>query len=231
LERDAHCSFADHAGRNTFPVPDIPQEACLLLCPQTMLLGLLFADKAFAVPDFTPAELFQLRIPHGKRELVIPIDESKADLPLFRGVERTVHGVRMSSKAVTENWLRERLRPLGEITSFDWIVKPYSFRRGHGEALDSSSALKIFALTMSSLTHPRLHQRFSAQSHHAARQFCCIPAQLSIALRHSGYPGGIPRSGTADGYHSRCEWDEPLNRSRAATRIVQTTAGDGRPTA
>jgi hypothetical protein len=105
-----------------------------------MLLGLLFADKAFAVPELTPAELFELRIPPGKRELVIPIEESKADLPLFRGVERTVHGVRMSSNAVTENWLRERLRPLGEVTSFDWIVKPYCFRRGHGEALDSSSA-------------------------------------------------------------------------------------------
>jgi hypothetical protein len=105
-----------------------------------MLLGFLFADKAFAVPELTPAELFELRIPPGKRELVIPIDEAKADLPLFRGVERTVQGTRISREAVTENWLRERLRPLGEVTSFDWIVKPYSFRRGHGEALDSSSA-------------------------------------------------------------------------------------------
>jgi hypothetical protein len=157
-----------------------------------MLLGLLFADKAFAVPDFTPAELFELRVPPGKRELVIPIEESKADLPLFRGVERTVHGVRMSSKSVTENWLRERLRPLGEVTSFDWIVKPYCFRQGHGEALDSSSASLRCALERSSLTCPRSHQRFSAQSHYAARQFCSIPAQLPFALRHSGHSGGIP---------------------------------------
>ncbi|GIZ48168.1 hypothetical protein CKM354_001124100 [Cercospora kikuchii] len=124
---------------NTFPVPDIPSESCLLLCPQTMLLGLLFADDAFAVPDLSPAELFQLRIPPGKRELRIPIKQSKAELPLFRRTERTVRGLRVSNDAVTENWLRERLRRLGTITNFEMPVKPYCFRRGHGEALDSSS--------------------------------------------------------------------------------------------
>ncbi|GIZ43092.1 hypothetical protein CKM354_000633300 [Cercospora kikuchii] len=124
---------------NTFPVPDIPSESCLLLCPQTMLLGLLFADDAFAVPDLSPAELFELRIPPGKRELRIPIKQSKAELPLFRRTERTVRGLRVSNDAVTENWLRERLRQLGTITNFEMPVKPYCFRRGHGEALDSSS--------------------------------------------------------------------------------------------
>lgn len=105
-----------------------------------MLLGLLFADDAFAVPDLSPAELFELRIPPGKRELRIPIKQSKAELPLFRRTERTVHGLRVSNDAVTENWLRERLRRLGTITNFEMPVKPYCFRRGHGEALDSSSS-------------------------------------------------------------------------------------------
>ncbi|KAK4551680.1 hypothetical protein LTR86_010967 [Recurvomyces mirabilis] len=124
---------------NTFPVPDIPLEPCLLLCPQTMLLSLLFADDAFAVPDLKPEDLYALRIPPGKRELVIPIEESKAELPLFRRVEHTTHGLRISRKAVTENWLRERLHLLGQITGFEAPVKPYCFRRGQGEALDSSS--------------------------------------------------------------------------------------------
>ena len=48
-----------------------------------MLLGLLFTDDAIAVPGLTLAELFNLRIPLGKRELVIAIASSKADLPMF----------------------------------------------------------------------------------------------------------------------------------------------------
>nr|POE75084.1 hypothetical protein CFP56_78196 [Quercus suber] len=136
---------ANEPGRNTFPVPDIPSEPCLLLCPQTVLLGLLFADDAFAVPDFSPAQLFTLRIPPGKRELRIPIKQSKAELPLFRKTMRTVHGIEVSQKAVTESWLRERLKDLGTISNFDVLVKPYCFRRGHGEALDSSSVSSLIA--------------------------------------------------------------------------------------
>ncbi|KAK1030734.1 hypothetical protein LTR74_018986, partial [Friedmanniomyces endolithicus] len=103
-----------------------------------MLLGLVFADDAVAVPSLKPETLFDLRIPPGKRELVIPIKRSKAELPLFRRVEHTTYGLRVSCQAVTENWLRERLHLLGQVTGFDPPVKPYCFRRGHGEALDSS---------------------------------------------------------------------------------------------
>ena len=123
-----------------------------------MLLSLLFADNAFAAPDLTPAYLFALRIPDEKRELVIPIDPSKAELPLFRRTERTVDGISMSDQPVTENWLRERLRPLGNITSFDWTVKPYCFRRGHGEALDSSSMFLPHHQASTLLTSHRSHQ-------------------------------------------------------------------------
>lgn len=104
-----------------------------------MLLGLLFADDAVAVPGLRPDDLFDLRIPPGKRELVIPIKRSKAELPLFRRVEHTTYGLKVPCKAVTENWLRERLHLLGQVAGFEAPVKPYCFRRGHGEALDSSS--------------------------------------------------------------------------------------------
>ncbi|KAK5682834.1 hypothetical protein LTR17_027358 [Elasticomyces elasticus] len=63
---------------NTFPVPNIPHDQCLLLCPQTMLLGLLFADDAFAVPGLGPEQLFSLRIPPGTHELRIPIRPANA---------------------------------------------------------------------------------------------------------------------------------------------------------
>ncbi|KAK0858530.1 hypothetical protein LTR87_017760 [Friedmanniomyces endolithicus] len=128
---------------NTFPVPDIPWEPRLLLCPQTMLLSLLFADDAFAVPGLKLADLLNLRIPPSKRELLIPIKLSKAELPLFQRTEHTTNSVKMLCKAVTENWLCERLQLLGQITGFDLPVKPYCFRWGHSEALDSSSVYII----------------------------------------------------------------------------------------
>ncbi|KAK0261952.1 hypothetical protein LTR35_017781 [Friedmanniomyces endolithicus] len=109
---------------NTFPVPDIPREPCLLLCPQTMLLGLLFAGDAVAVPALKPKELFDLRIPAGKREMVILTARSKAELPLFRRVEHTTYGLTVAFEVVTENWLHERLQLLGQITGVDASVKP-----------------------------------------------------------------------------------------------------------
>lgn len=57
--------------RNTFAVPDIPCELCLLLCPQTILLGLLFVDDAFAAPSLSLEMLFKLRIPLGKADYVL----------------------------------------------------------------------------------------------------------------------------------------------------------------
>lgn len=47
--------------------------------------------------------LFELRIPLGKVELVIPIERSRTERLLFRRTERTSHGVSMSDEAVTEN--------------------------------------------------------------------------------------------------------------------------------
>ena len=104
-----------------------------------MLLGIAFADKAFVVPKFGPEKLFSLRIPLGMHELPVPIKKSIGEVALFRKIVSTVQGVEVSHKAVLEDWLRERLRRLGEITGFKALLKPYCFRRGHGEALDSSS--------------------------------------------------------------------------------------------
>ena len=58
---------------NTFGIPDVPSEPCLLLCPQVMLLSLLFADGAFAASGLTgPEQLFRLRVPDGLNQQELP---------------------------------------------------------------------------------------------------------------------------------------------------------------
>lgn len=131
--------------RNTFGIPDVPSEPCLLLCPQVMLLSLVFADQAFDAPGLTgPEQLFRLRVPPGLNQQELPIKEEMTGVPLFRRLESTVHGLRVSAAAAaTDNWLRGRLASLGAVTGFELPVGPYCFRRGNGEALDSSSTSSI----------------------------------------------------------------------------------------
>jgi hypothetical protein len=57
---------------NEFPVPDIPNEPCLLLCPHMTFLALAFLYDAFAVPDLTPESLYSLKVPIGQGQLPLP---------------------------------------------------------------------------------------------------------------------------------------------------------------
>jgi len=109
--------------------------------PKSCSLAWVFADGAFAASGLTgPEKLFLLRVPAGLNQQELPIENSMIGVPIFRRLESTVKGVRVSSTAAaTDNWLRGRLATLGVITGFELPVGPYCFRRGNGEALDSSS--------------------------------------------------------------------------------------------
>ncbi|KAF2216846.1 hypothetical protein CERZMDRAFT_92918 [Cercospora zeae-maydis SCOH1-5] len=125
-------SYLGRKDANTFPVPDIPSEPCLLLCPQIMLLGLVFADEAFAAPSMVGLEqLFSLRIRRGRNQQELPFKPGIRSLHVFRKVERQVHGLSLSSAAATYDWLRKRLSTLSVVTGFAFLVGPYCFRRGY----------------------------------------------------------------------------------------------------
>ncbi len=196
-----------------------------------MLLSLLFADDAFAVPGLKLADLLNLRIPPSKRELLIPIKLSKAELPLFQRTEHTTNSVKMLCKAVTENWLCERLQLLGQITGFDLPVKPYCFRWGHSEALDSSSVYiinsKSTEATELRICH-RLHQRLPAQPHSTALLFGRFPAQLPITVHYTGHAGSVSRLRAANCHHTSCERNEPLDRPATTAVSDRSPGGDGR---
>ncbi|KAK3615754.1 hypothetical protein LTR22_027317 [Elasticomyces elasticus] len=126
---------------NTFAVPEICNDSCLPCCPQVVLLGLLIADNAFASERLTgPDKLFSLRVPKNLHQLSIPIKESLAAVPIFRAVTQNASGYIISPIAqATANWLHQQFKRWGEATGFELPLKPYGFRRGHGEALDSSA--------------------------------------------------------------------------------------------
>ena len=127
--------------RNTFGIPDIPAEPCLLLCSQMTFLALAFADKAFKAPDLTCAEnLFKLGVLPGKREQVLDWHDSWLNRPIFRRTEQTVRGTQISKcEPWTATSLSARLKRVGIVTGMDLPTGAYTFRRGNGEALDSSS--------------------------------------------------------------------------------------------
>ncbi|KAK5690953.1 hypothetical protein LTR17_025809 [Elasticomyces elasticus] len=126
---------------NAFAVPEVCNDSCLPCCLQVVLLGLLFANNAFANERSTgPDKLFSLRVPKNLHSLSILIKESLAAIPVFRAVTQDASGYLISPTAqATANWLRQQFKRWGEATGFELPLKSYGFRRGHGEALDSSA--------------------------------------------------------------------------------------------
>ena len=87
-------------------------------------------------------KLFEMWVSDGTNELALPFDEDVWSKPIFRKVRSSVTGPRVSDdEAATYNWFQTKLKMLGEITGFKLPVGPYAFRRGAGEAFDSSSRL------------------------------------------------------------------------------------------
>ena len=181
---------------NEIPIPDIPNEPCLLLCPHTTFLSLAFLFDAFAVTDLTPTTLYSLKIPAGQGQLLIPWKESIKDTFLFRKLLRTPLGSEMSDDHLSCDFLRTQLREVGELTGFAFPVGAYCFRRGNGEALDNSYTLRsseqLTIITVANVGQSG-HQRSPAQPvSTACPELYCIPAQLPITSHHDQHPRCLP---------------------------------------
>lgn len=123
-----------------------------------MLLSLMFADQAF--DGLTePDQLFRLKVTPGLHEQRLPIKEEWQRIPIFRRLKHEARGVVVSPDvAATATWLRDKLNALGKATGFYLPVGPYCFRRGAGEAFDSSSKYSTLSRTYRSLNYNRPHQ-------------------------------------------------------------------------
>jgi hypothetical protein len=126
--------------RNTFPVPEIIYDPSLVFSPHVMLLGIIFADEAFAAPSLTsPEALSMLEIPPGQNQLPLPFKPEKYDVPIFRKAIRTPLGWTIAEKeALTYAVLYAALVILGQLTAFLHILRPYALRYGAGKAFNEN---------------------------------------------------------------------------------------------
>lgn len=70
----------------------------------------------------------------------VPWKDSMLKIPIFRRSVQTTRGVRISpDEPWTGGILRSRMTTLGSVTGMELPTGAYPFRRGNGEALDSSS--------------------------------------------------------------------------------------------
>ncbi|KAH0552930.1 hypothetical protein GP486_006872, partial [Trichoglossum hirsutum] len=83
---------------NKFPLPEIIFDPSLILSPHVFLLGLIFADQAFAAPNFISArQLSGLDIRPGYQQLELLLKPSILDVPVFRKSVRTGYRYEISS--------------------------------------------------------------------------------------------------------------------------------------
>ncbi|OJD11104.1 hypothetical protein AJ78_08054 [Emergomyces pasteurianus Ep9510] len=137
-------TFLGEKKKTTFIVPEIIFDPSLVLSLHVILLGLLFADHAFAPLDgervLTSArQLVDLKIPEDTYQLELHLNPALNDVPVFRKSERTLKAIEISATdALTYGTIKPWIRRIGEISAFRDIVRPYSLRYGAGKALDNS---------------------------------------------------------------------------------------------
>jgi hypothetical protein len=130
--------------RNTFLLPEIIYNPLLVLSPHVFLLGLLFADHAFARVNgkevlMSAEQLLYLYIPPECNKLPLLIDPALDHVPLFRQSVRTLQGIAISANGpLLYSTLLPWVKKMGELTGFRQVARPYSLRYGAGKALDSS---------------------------------------------------------------------------------------------
>ncbi|KAH2975874.1 hypothetical protein KXV25_006790 [Aspergillus fumigatus] len=139
--------FLGAKDENTFILPEIIFDPSLILSPHVFLLGLLFADRAFARVDgeevlMSAEQLLRLRIPDECNELQLTLDPALDNIPVFRQSERTLEGITISlDKALPYSTLLPWVKKVGAIAGFRQVSRPYSLRYGAGKALDNSGSV------------------------------------------------------------------------------------------
>ncbi|KUL81733.1 hypothetical protein ZTR_09836 [Talaromyces verruculosus] len=105
-----------------FPILEVPQEKCLMLCPLTMVLALMIRQDAFGHMDVHSAtQIYSFEMPPGAGEL--PLRSNDPNALLFD---------------VTYDTMVRWLKRLGLLTRIREDLKTYMLRRGALEAMDLS---------------------------------------------------------------------------------------------
>jgi hypothetical protein len=86
------------------------------------------------------AKLYSLRVPDGKGQQEVQLQDALLDKYVFCQVDREITGYRIVlEKRMTASTLRSQMRRVGQITGFEDVVKPYCLRYAGAKAFNNSS--------------------------------------------------------------------------------------------
>lgn len=112
----------------------------MVLCPHTLLFGILFYARAFRNPNLTSkAKLRSLFIRKACEQLLVPINRSKADWYIFAKTE-LVKGVPTIQWAepISKSAMSRLLVVFGEIRGWKGAFHAHQFRYGSGKVVNES---------------------------------------------------------------------------------------------
>ncbi|KAH8787515.1 C2H2 finger domain protein [Hyaloscypha sp. PMI_1271] len=113
-----------------FVLPEIIFDPSLILSPHVFLLGLIFADRAFAAPNLRFAtQLSGLDIRPGCQQLELLFKPSMLDVPIFRKSVKTGYGYEISPyEPLTYPTLLSLMKVIGLILGLLDPTRPYCLR-------------------------------------------------------------------------------------------------------
>ncbi|KAJ9644084.1 hypothetical protein H2199_003952 [Coniosporium tulheliwenetii] len=113
-------------------------ESTSAFCILSHILSIALADDAFRRNYTSVEEIFSLGIPPQRDVLRLRFKKEKEKQPIFRNVERTPDGIRVSdSKALPYHKYRDHFVYLGRFAGFEHLLELYQVRRASGRNINS----------------------------------------------------------------------------------------------
>jgi hypothetical protein len=131
--------------RIKFVLPEIIFDPSLILSPHVFLLGLIFADGAFAAPNLRSAsQLSGLDIRPGRQQLELLFKPSMLDVPIFRKSVKTGYGYKISPREpLTYPTLLSLMRVIGLILGLLQPTRPYCLRYNAANEFNQSGEYHV----------------------------------------------------------------------------------------
>lgn len=142
----SYLNAAHTAFRVKFVLPEIIFDPSLILSPHVFLLGLIFADRAFAAPNLKSAtQLSKLDIRPSYQQLELLFKPSMLDVPVFRKSIRTGYGYEISPhELLTYATLLSLMKISGLILGFLQPTRPYCLRYNASNEFNQSRKYHVF---------------------------------------------------------------------------------------
>lgn len=124
----------------TFALPEIVYGPSLVICPHTLLFGILFHAQAFRNQRLTSkAQLRKLFISKGCEQLLVPLDPEKSNWYIFCKTElvKGVPTIRRTTQ-MPKSTMSSLLVTFGEIRGWKGAFHAHQFRYGSGKVLNES---------------------------------------------------------------------------------------------